>query len=519
MGKIHMKTEQVRSVARTLDLQADRILRETERLNRSASRLDGAWHGGRSGSFLSSYRGLIRRMERQGMALETLALRVQREVDQWESADRSGFGQAGGWGLGKIGWLLPLIPGIRPVIGIGELLLPRILPFIGNVRDGIHNLYRVGLEQGREWIEKSDQAIDSGLQNLLKEKYPGSSETIRFDIRGEVTIPGIEVGVPGSFQLAQAEGGWITRNPDGSYVLTLRTGGSLGIEEDLYEGKARVQIGQQSYGIGADVDASAALAGYAESSYRFDPGKPGEMTKMYAFVMALGLISAPPGGDALIGPALYTMKDNLVGVKVSTGIEGEAKADAHALIKLAEIKASGDMMETTSLTRTERGWEQSHGVDLGLHGEASVLTNQYGAEISTSLESVRLEDGSEKARVIVTVQGEYGREVTLKAENLAEYVPGEVLKKVNFDLKDGAGYRIEYELDQPAESLKRVLINEQGSLNLDAVRENSHLTVSRVETSQAGVGGEVGVGLASQSVDIGGEVTARRISQQVVYQH
>jgi len=90
MTTIHMETEQVRNVARQLDQWAANLLSSGAALRSTSGRLSIAWQGGRSESFLSNFRTLMRNYEMQVQQLQNLALRVSREVDEWQSADSTG---------------------------------------------------------------------------------------------------------------------------------------------------------------------------------------------------------------------------------------------------------------------------------------------------------------------------------------------------------------------------------------------------------------------------------------------
>ncbi len=88
MAKIHMQTENVRSLAQLMARQADRFMEKSESLGRICGRLSGAWMGG-SGSerYLSKLRALAKKFESQSYALQQLSIRVNREVDEWAEKD------------------------------------------------------------------------------------------------------------------------------------------------------------------------------------------------------------------------------------------------------------------------------------------------------------------------------------------------------------------------------------------------------------------------------------------------
>ncbi len=88
MTIIHMETERVRQTARQLDQWAATMLLHSHTLRSSAGRLSVAWQGGRrSERFHQEYQALVRKLEQQIQELHTLALRVLREVEEWENKD------------------------------------------------------------------------------------------------------------------------------------------------------------------------------------------------------------------------------------------------------------------------------------------------------------------------------------------------------------------------------------------------------------------------------------------------
>jgi hypothetical protein len=128
-----------------------------------------------------------------------------------------------------------------------------------------------------------------------------------------VTIPGAVVGSAGSGKLVGATDASLTRNADGTYTLTMHAEAGAGVEADAAVAKGKVQFGNYKIGAGVDSGAEVVGKGEVEVSFDFDPKRPGDMTKLVAFTGSLGLTTVP-GGQALVGPALYTMKDNISGL-------------------------------------------------------------------------------------------------------------------------------------------------------------------------------------------------------------
>jgi uncharacterized protein YukE len=87
MTTIRMELETVRSAARQLDMQAAEVLSNADTLKRAAGALSVGWQGPNAEEFQQNLRGLIDRIAAQGQELESLALRVSHETDEWQAAD------------------------------------------------------------------------------------------------------------------------------------------------------------------------------------------------------------------------------------------------------------------------------------------------------------------------------------------------------------------------------------------------------------------------------------------------
>jgi uncharacterized protein YukE len=116
MTKLHMETEQVRQIARQLDQKALDLLSKASMLSSISGRLSVAWQGGRSESYVNTLRSLIRKYESQIQQLQDLALRVYREVDEWENTDCSN-----NWEPSLAG-MTPMISPAGTMIGQGQAI-------------------------------------------------------------------------------------------------------------------------------------------------------------------------------------------------------------------------------------------------------------------------------------------------------------------------------------------------------------------------------------------------------------
>jgi len=519
MTSIHMETEVIREAARKLNLTASDISSEVNLMGSSFRKLETVWQGGSSGKIIADFQQLVTRFEAQSDSLTALSTRLEREVDEWESADRS-FGKEGITAVTHLN-----APGFTPQAAtLSGMVFGAFLPITKQIDNGIRALYKTGMDVGNSlhsatsaMVNSSDHAIDGKLKELLSQQRAGSTETMAFKTRGEVVIPGIEVGVPGSFKGALASEGELTRNPDGTYVLMLKGGGGLGLKEDLFKAKGNLRFGNWKAGGGVEAGAEAMLATNSESRYQFDPSKPGEMTKMTTFLAALGLLSAT-SNSAAIGPALYTLKDNLIGFKTSSGLEGKVKADAHVLVKLVGLKEEGSAMVNNAVNKTSNGFEHINGVELGLKDQTSLLGSENGTEYKVSLDAIRNPaTNTDKARVTVTLKKEVGDDNAFKLKDLKNYIPKTDLKAINLEAKKGMEIKVEYELDQPAETLKRTLFNSDGRINLEHFNQNTHMKVNVISSQETGAGANAGLGAGSQSVDIGLDLSAIRSSESTIY--
>jgi len=88
MTIIHMETEQVRSVARQLDATAEQIHLEIERIASQARGIP--WQSPRRDQYVAAVEQLRQKIQALAQQGAELSQRVQREVDEWISADGQG---------------------------------------------------------------------------------------------------------------------------------------------------------------------------------------------------------------------------------------------------------------------------------------------------------------------------------------------------------------------------------------------------------------------------------------------
>lgn len=113
MPKIHMDTERVRGLATKLDSESSRIDDFANIIKREKNHLSMAWmSSGNSQDYLQELNAWANNCAGKAQELLTLALRVSREVDEWESVDLSR----------NIHTALPVKGGTGLLVGSGVML-------------------------------------------------------------------------------------------------------------------------------------------------------------------------------------------------------------------------------------------------------------------------------------------------------------------------------------------------------------------------------------------------------------
>ena len=99
MTTIHMETESVHATAQQMIRSAAQLAAQLQDLQSTTQRLDMAWQSRNSEKFNAEMQGLVNRLKAQQNILTELAMRVEREANEWEEVDQrggAGAGQAGG---------------------------------------------------------------------------------------------------------------------------------------------------------------------------------------------------------------------------------------------------------------------------------------------------------------------------------------------------------------------------------------------------------------------------------------
>lgn len=518
---IHMDTDLAISVANQLDRTSGDFLQLTKLLGRSVRGLE--WQGKGREEYIRLFSDLEKKFKYTAEQGSILSSRLRKEVDEWIQADHFGAETTKtemekkitspfwDWVKEKGNWAKGII------IGGGVVVL-----------DGIHTLYSVTKDQfgraldyskgqAKKAINASDQYLDNQFTQLLGNPTKGSKETITFEAKGDVAIPGIEIGIPGSPKVASASEISLVKE-NGKYKLILAGEVGGGVEEPLAQAKVKAKLGSKEYGVGFDASAEALAKERIEVAYDFDPKKPGDMSKMAAFMFGIGAASSP-GAAPLVSPTLYSMKDNLASVDVSSGSEISGKADASVLVKLAGIDAEVEAMGGKEIRRAaDGGWEIVSKTELGGNANLNVLTFDKGVEAKATLESIqRQSDGHQSVKVILDMKATEGQ--SIKFEDISEYLPDSAFDKLSISggTTDYAGVQVEYTLDAPVETVQHIFENPSEGVNWNALRENSNVVVHGTERVEHGIGIEGDIGLPSQKIGIGGEANLVRESSKIIY--
>ena len=544
---IRADTDQLRAVARQMRTTADEIMSGASAMHQAMGALDATWSGSardrgmaRWGEITPKYPPAVERLIHFANELEALAQRLD---------DAAAVFGAGGTGVVVTPTMNPLsLDQIRDALlkqfgELGNLVLRLITAFGSLLQDPSHlwdllkdlgalaSLFSPS-EISQLWNNRDhlfdilgnmtkyfDPVIDQYFSSLLPQSMPNSIETLRFHLGGDVTIPGAEVGIPGSPEVLAAREAAITRNKDGSYTLTLTDEGGVGLKEKTPDAKGH--IGDINGGFAPSAEAEIAIKAKSEVQYRFDPKVPGDMTKMATFMGALGVTSALlPNIPITVSPTLAALKDNLQSVKFGVTGEGKASADFSPLIKLAGVEGSISAEGGGSLTKSpETGhWESSSYVEVAGGANVQVLTLQGGLEGKVTLQSITdMETGQQSAKVSVEIKAEAGNSLSLK--DIKDFIPKNSLG-VNIKSDSYGKITVEYTIDKPVESVQQTLTSsmEKGHLDLKPIIDNSTVQVKgTVGTEQSfSVGGEV-TPVASQTIGINAEGTMTRESEVTMY--
>lgn len=509
MTKIHMQVEQTRQSASRMQRSALELSESCDVLHRARRRLAGSWSGGDSRHFDRDLRNCLNQLENHIEDLDRLFIRMQREIDQWEAEDNDGLDR------------LPINfkpPSIGDIIDTGIKVGISII--IGDIVGGINTIVRAGgkwiednVEEINEVINRSDEAIDDYLKNLIGGR-DGTTESIRISGDVEFTIPGAEVGVPGSFVVGGGKDYDLIRNPDGTYTVRLIESGTVGLKHD-FTPNAEIRVGDFEGKFGPSAEVGAYISPISTVGFTFDPEKTGDMTKMIALLGSIGAtlpgaLSGMPLPTA--GPPLYLLKDNLSEIGMSTEGAVEGEISANALIKLAGADAEAHAKSGSTLIKENGKWKSVSEVEVGGEINADLLSKHEGLEQNINIKSVTdLETGQSTSVVTVTLKAEQGAGLD---KSVVKAFTGQ---DVAFEVNEVGEIEISYTLDQPAETVKDMIIGPDGP-SIDPLLKNSSIDVSTSQGVSAGTGagGNINAG-AGQEIGVSGDVGLSRSSKRTYH--
>lgn len=393
---------------------------------------------------------------------------------------------------------------------------------VSTVRSG----YDAFLKGVDDEVTRNDRSFEKSLSHMLQPKTQGSTETLRYGIKGDVTIPALEIGIPGSGKAIAAGQAVVKRNPDGTYTLTLIGDAGAGLREDVGL-KGKVHLGS----LKAKLEAGGEVINKqtVEISYKFDPKIHGDMTKMDAFLGGLGLPLSPNSfgknvnltgeliGQArpvLVAPSLIALKDNFEGVKVGSGIDSQIGVGASALINIAGVKADASLMGGQGLAKSADGhWQSIAYSESKIGSEASIFVAERQLTGTRTLEQMtdsQAHQSSLKATLEIT-QSAGG---DLGISDIKKLLP-KVALDTTFKSDAFQKMTIEYRIDNPNDHVRQMM--ESG----DYLGLAKQPGVSMDIRGTSGIRNEVGLGAEMGGVTqtIGGDVTAsnERESEVTLY--
>jgi len=126
MTTLHLQTETGYQTASALKQYAAQALEEAQALQRAIQNLSSAWQGGGQVEFSHEATVLTNRIQEHIFELQSLAERLQREVQEWEEVDRRGASSLRGTGAYSIqqAYVLPFTGGLGDTAFYNSYFLP-----------------------------------------------------------------------------------------------------------------------------------------------------------------------------------------------------------------------------------------------------------------------------------------------------------------------------------------------------------------------------------------------------------
>jgi hypothetical protein len=361
-------------------------------------------------------------------------------------------------------------------------------------------------------FQKTDPAVKEFFDKLIRIPPDGGTESVSFALNGDVTVPGIIAPASVRGQLAQAA--IFTRNPDGTYTLTLTSSPGAGVVGTTGGAKGSLIVGDKTYTLGAEAEASASLVGTTQVSYKFDPNKPGDLTKMMLFASSLGMPGVP---NVPVAPPLYALSDNFQSAKVGLGVEGNANIAAGLLQADGSASLSAGMeLKKNDLGQRELSTLMTGSTSMKVDTTASTLplSLKEGANGSLEVRAIQnLDTGKTYAKVILDVAVDKNAQFTFK--DMKDFLPQGQIANALPSSEQYQKIRVEYTLDQPYDSIKNSIFNESGP-DISYITQNSHIEVKAAVSDQFSLGASGSVALPMEELGVSGLGTIGRESERTI---
>ncbi len=493
MPLLHMDTDDVSSLADYLNRAANEIIDTAHDLRRSANRLNGKWHGGRSDQFLRRLSSAANAAENVAEDAARLSRHVRAEVNEWQQVDAALSGRP------SITPIPPNPPGDYKGGDSDGNDDPWWYP--GNLFGVLTGLGMSAVHQGADFItdrfskavQVNDSAINKALSYFLRPTTPGSNESVHFETEGDVTFESVKIKGGSDVEL--------TRLANGKYEVTISNSlmgglhGSAGAEGHVYWGGEEHSASTPS--VGGEV-----LGGYAgELVFEFDPNDPGDMTRLSLFLAGLGASQMPGLATpvTLAGAAAIPMVglENLKKVEFAKQTEASAEFSIAAFVEVLGADVGGHLDGSTGLEKNEAGkWEVVNGGAVKIESDIDTILGSISAEKEWSGEYVyNPQTGEDYTRFTVDVKAQEGE--GLKLSDLDKLVPEAAFQKLVLDNEKYDQVIFEYEIDGHIVEIGGELINDRGIAPGSAL-DQAKITMKVIqgEDYKVGAGGEVGAGVA-----------------------
>ena len=350
---------------------------------------------------------------------------------------------------------------------------------------------------------------------IFPQSAPGSTETLKVSL--DVGVGLDIIGLPASLKAVGGKQISWSRKPDGTFEVSVlqevgvEVGGGEHVGGNIWVGDNKAQL---------DVGASASATGKGRvvCTYTFDPNKEGDIAKMTALLGGEG-VSLVGGNLATQFTVEQLNRDNMTSVEYDLGGELNGKAGLGSQISIPGFINNGAGGGVNGSVEIMPGfkWEkapdghilQTQLIELDLSASGFVSLGKAANINGQIAENVRLEEttdlttGKHSVKVVMGISGDVKGNMGNKEfdEQLSKLYPG----GVDTNGKAYDKLTIEYNLDEPLESIKESLIKG----NLQPIIDNSSGKITGSHTTGAGF--DVDPGLV-----ISGGASVERESEETI---